>query len=1079
MQVQRKLTSSGKGPYAGIAFKSVAIEICHADADQRICIPKFEVPAHWSYAACEFLARHYVRKSGVPSATQKVAQADMPEWLWPSIAVAGADCSGGEISAKQVFHRLAGAWSYWGWSHGYFDTPEDVLAFYDETCAMLALQMAAPASPQWLNTGLHWAYGLEGEPQGHFFVDAETGSIGKSVNAYVRPQHHHCFIQSVKDELVSDGGIMDLWEREARVFKYGSGAGCNMSSVRGACESVSGSHHSVGLMRFLSIGDKAAAAVKAGGNGLKVDKLVVVDIDHPDVEAFIRWKAEEEHKAASMVTGARQMRKHLSRVFEATRHGDGDARYSPQLNDRLKHAVRQARRAMIPESYITRVLDYARQGFSEIVMPVYGTDEHSPIYLSVGAHQARLAVRVTDAFLHAAQRGECWDLRGRVRGDVVDSPQAEELMDTLAQAAWATGDPGVQFADSINSWNTCAQDGAIRGASPKGEFLFLDDTACDMASLNLLHFVREDGHFDVSGFEHAVRLMTLMLDISITMAQFPSRSIARNTYRYRPMAMNYCNLAALVMRMGYAYDSDEGRALAAAVTALMTGAGYCTSAEIAKELGAFDAFQSNRNAMMHVLKQHHEAAHGRSQHLGSVDVMPPVLEAASVPDAELEEAVRRIWDMALLLGGQYGYSNAQVSAVGMMSNVSRLMDAETISVAPESTLIKFAAQPQGGMRKYVPDYVMDALRALGYSDAKCRDIATHLCGRGSLLHAPAIDHDSLRGHGFGQEQLMRLEEALGHLPDVRLAFDPFVLGERFCREVLKLDDAQLYQADFDLLAHLGYSADEVALANGYACGVGTLDDAPHLDEGDIEVFCVTAASSVEAQLRMMAAVQPFVSGGIAHRVQVNQQAGIDDCRRWMLAAWRMGLKSLSLQRAGSGLHTMLAMDCDDEQDEQVELSMMKPQVLAMKLVQEAAQERRELPLRRGGFTQKAIIGGQTVYLRTGEYSDGRLGEIFIDMPRQTATMRHMVNQFAIGISIALQYGVPLESFVDAFRMSQFGPSGAVEGSPAVDSATSVLDYIFRELSASYLQPDGEDAPMHDRVSAQVLAWERAVAQEVE
>ncbi len=1074
MQVQRKLTVCGQSPYAGIAFKSVAIEVCHVDAQHRICIPKFEVPAHWSYAASEFLARHYVRRHGVPAAVEAVAEEGVPQWLWRCVAAQGADCQGGEISAKQIFHRLAGAWSYWGWTHGYFDTPDDVRAFYDECCAMLAMQMAAPASPQWLNTGLHWAYGLEGEPQGHYFVDAETGSIAASSYAYVRPQHHHCFIQSVKDELVSDGGIMDLWEREARVFQYGSGAGCNMSSIRSSHEAAARSESSVGLMRFLAIGDKAAAAVKAGGSALKVDKLVLVDMDHPDIEAFIQWKAEEEHKAAAMVTGARQMRKHLGRIFEATQHGEGDARFSHMQNDCLKHAIRQAQRAMIPNSYITRVVDYARQGFSEIIMPVYGTDADSAIYLSVGAHQARLAVRVSDAFLQAVERREGWALRARVDDAALSTVRATELMDNLAQAAWATGDPSVQFADTIEAWNPCTADGPIRGSSPKAEFLFLDDTACDMASLNLLRFVREDGHFDVAGFEHAARLMTIMLDISITMAQFPSRSIACNTYRYRPIGLSYCNLAALVMQMGYAYDSDEARSIAAAISAVMTGVGYCTSADMAKELGAFDAFTANRTRMMQVVRQHQEAAYGRSQHLGSVDVMPVVLDVASLPDSELEEAVRRLWDMAVLRGEQYGFSNAQVSAVGTTPNMARLMDADTAGVAPEISLIKYALQPHGGVRKYVPQHVLLALKALGYSDAQRRDIATYMCGRASLLHAPAIDHDALRAKGLGSDELQKLEEALGHCAHVRMAFDPFVLGERFCRDVLQLDDAQCYHAGFDLLAHLGFSADEIAQANAYACGAGSLEDAPHLDEGDLAVFRLSAQMPAEAQLLMMAAVQPFVSGGVSHRICVAQHSSIDACRQWMMQAWKLGLKSLALHRVGSGLHHT-AIELEDEAEDQEPLAMLQPTVLAMQMVRDVTQARRELPLRRGGFTQKAVIGGQTVYLRTGDYPDGRLGEIFIDMPKQTATMRHMVNQFAIAISIALQYGVPLEAFVDAFRLSQFGPSGMVEGSGVVDSATSVLDYIFRELSASYLQPDGEDAPVHDRVSAQVLAWEKQAA----
>lgn len=1091
MQITRYFTTAGASPFAGIAFKTVDIEICHTDPAQRLCVPGFEVPEQWSYAACDYLARHFLRKTGVPVKTRphpaEAEKESVPAWLWPSVAneealnyLPESERYGSEISARQVFHRLAGAWTYWGWRCDYFDTEEDARAFYDECCYLMARQMIAPAAPQWLNTGLHWAYGIDGPAQGHYHIEPSTGRICKSESAYERPQHHHCFIQSVRDDLVNDGGIMDLWEREARLFKYGSGAGCNMSGIRGEHEVLSGGALSGGLMKFLAIGDKAAGAIKPGGIAGTLEKLVIVDIDHPDIENFVRWKTQEEHKAAALVTGSRQMRKYLSAVMQAAavvRTDDGTA-----SQRQLRQAIAGARRALIPESYVTRVLDYVRQGFTEITLPVFEADGQSEIYLTIGAHQAHMAVRVPDLFLKAVETDADWSLVARNKLEPVAQLPAIELLEQLAQAAWATGDPAVQFSDTINSWHGCKAAGQIQASGPRGEFLFLNDTACDIATLNVAAFVDGEGEFTTAAFEHVVRLMVVMLDIAITMAQYPSREIARNTYRFRPIGLSYCNLSSLLMQMGYAYDSDEGRATAAAVTALMTGAGYAASAELARELGAFEAFSENRDGMMHLLWRHHEAAFGRTQYLGSLHVMPQALDHASLADAGLSDAVQRVWDMAMIRGDEYGYSNAQISLIAASAQLVPLMDVQAESVAPLQSLVCLVPHPEGGVQRQVLPGVIGGLRRLGYHDGQIADIARHLSGSASLMLSPAIDHASLREKGFSEEQLVRIEDALNRAPTIRYAFDPFILGEAFCRDTLGLNDAQLHDAGFDLLSHLGYSIEEINTANRYACGAHTIDQAPHISDEDQAVFAVLnwvsqshQTITVSAQLRLMAAIQPFVSGGIAHIVQVRREEPVQQCRDWLLYAWRLGLKSLSLWREGAGLYDQPARSDEKENEELlsenisgiIEEKWKQPwivrhpsvSVAAVHRMPESAIERQTrrapLPTRRAGYTQKAAVGGQTVYLRTGEYPDGRLGEIFIDMPKQNATMRSMVNHFAIAVSIALQHGVPLSSFVDAFRMSQFDPAGHVEGSDNIETATSILDYIFRELSLHYGEAQNE------------------------
>ncbi|HYZ42175.1 MAG TPA: vitamin B12-dependent ribonucleotide reductase, partial [Stellaceae bacterium] len=617
-------TTADQDPYASVPLREASSEIRNPDGSVVFQADGIEVPAEWSQVACDILAQKYFRKAGVPAQLTPVAEDGVPPWLWrrtaDEAALAALDPAvryGGETSARQVFDRLAGTWTYWGWKGGYFDAEDDACAFYDEIRVMLARQIGAPNSPQWFNTGLYWAYGIDGPAQGHYYVDHKSGELRASQSAYEHPQPHACFIQLVADDLVNEGGIMDLWVREARLFKYGSGSGSNFSKIRGDGEPLSGGGRSSGLMSFLRIGDRAAGAIKSGGTTRRAAKMVIVDIDHPDIEAFIDWKVVEEQKVAALVAGSKLAARHLNLIMAACREGT-----DPAKNPALKAEIRAARRAMIPVSYIQRVIQFARQGYTAIEFRTYDTDWESEAYLTVAGQNSNNSVRVPNAFLERVRSDGPWQLTWRTDGTVAKAIRARELWDRIGYAAWASADPGLQFDTTINEWHTCPNSGRINASNPCSEYNFLDDTACNLASLNLMAFRRPDGAFEVAGFEHAVRLWTIVLEISVLMAQFPSKEIARRSYDFRTLGLGYANLGGLLMSMGIPYDSAAGRALGGAVTALMTGSSYATSAEMAGELGAFPGYAENREAMLRVIRNHRRAAHGISAEYEGLSILP-------------------------------------------------------------------------------------------------------------------------------------------------------------------------------------------------------------------------------------------------------------------------------------------------------------------------------------------------------------------------------------------------------------------------------------------------------------------------
>jgi ribonucleoside-diphosphate reductase alpha chain len=1084
MRIERRYTKEGQSPYADIAFRLTVSEIRNPDGSIVFHADNVEVPEQWSQVASDVLAQKYFRKAGVPARLKKVEEESVPSWLWRSVADEQAlaelpekERHGGETSCKQVFDRLAGTWTYWGWKGGYFSSEADARAFFDEHRYMLAMQMAAPNSPQWFNTGLHWAYGIDGPSQGHFYVDFNTGKLTQSATAYEHPQPHACFIQSISDDLVNEGGIMDLWVREARLFKYGSGTGTNFSKLRGEGERLSGGGKSSGLMSFLKIGDRAAGAIKSGGTTRRAAKMVILDADHPDVEQFINWKVVEEQKVANLVTGSKVNQRHLRAILKACVNcaGSGDDCFDPEKNPVLRREIKAARKNSVPDNYIRRVIQFAKQGYKDIEFPIYDTDWDSEAYLTVSGQNSNNTVRVTDEFLKAVEADREWDLFWRTKpGKVAKTVKARELWEKIGFAAWASADPGLQFHTTINDWHTCAASGPILASNPCSEYMFLDDTACNLASLNLLTFHDEKTHaYDIEGYEHATRLWTIVLEISVLMAQFPSREIAQRSYDFRTLGLGYANVGGLLMSSGIPYDSETGRGICAALSAIMTGVCYATSAEMAAELGAFPRYDENREVMLRVIRNHRRAAHGQRSGYEHMTTPPVPLDHAALADAKLSAHAKAAWDRALTLGETHGYRNAQATVVAPTGTIGLVMDCDTTGIEPDFALVKFKKLAGGGYFKIINRAVPEALRVLGYAESQIAEIVAYAVGHGSLGQAPAINHTTLKAKGFTPEAIEKVEKALPTAFDIKFAFNKWTLGAEFLRDEIGIDLEDLAAPNFDLLSWLGFTKREIEAANLHVCGAMTVEGAPHLKPEHYAVFdCANPCGrtgkrylSVDSHIRMLAAAQPFISGAISKTINMPNDATVEHCKEAYLLSWKLGLKANALYRDGSKLSQPLQSQLiadEEEDDDVIEAFLDKPAAaraagLAEKVVEKVVErivvmrERERMPDRRKGYTQKAVVGGHKVYLRTGEYDDGRLGEIFIDMHKEGAALRSLLNNFAIAVSLGLQYGVPLDEYVDAFTFTRFEPSGPVQGNDSIKYATSILDYVFRELAVSYLE----------------------------
>ncbi len=1083
MKVERRYTTADGGAYASVEFRKATSEIRNPDGSVVFRLADIDVPAQFSQVASDILAQKYFRKAGVPKHLKRVEENDVPSFLWRSVAdedklaaLPEDERTGPETDARQVFDRLAGTWTYWGWKGGYFASEDDARAFRDELAHMLATQKVAPNSPQWFNTGLHWAYGIDGPGQGHFYVDYRTGELTRSASSYEHPQPHACFIQSVADDLVNEGGIMDLWVREARLFKYGSGTGSNFSALRGEGEKLSGGGKSSGLMSFLKIGDRAAGAIKSGGTTRRAAKMVVVDIDHPDIENYIMWKVREEEKVAALVTGSKTVSRHLKAILSACVNCEGPEGdcFDPMKNPALKRAVKDAKKAQVPENYVKRIIQFARQGYTDIDFPVYDTDWDSEAYLTVSGQNSNNSVRVTDAFLQAVEEDGEHELTARITGKVVKTVKARELWDKIGYAAWASADPGIQFHTTINDWHTCAAAGAINASNPCSEYMFLDDTACNLASLNLLQFRDAKNSIDIESFEHATRLWTIVLEISVLMAQFPSREIAQRSYDYRTLGLGFANIGGLLMTAGIPYDSSEGRAICGAISAIMTGASYKTSAEMASQLGAFPDYERNAEGMLRVMRNHARAAQGLANGYEGLAVDPVPLDHSSLKDKRLSARAKSVWAEAVELGNKHGYRNAQVSVIAPTGTIGLVMDCDTTGIEPDFALVKFKKLAGGGYFKIINRAVPEALRTLGYSESQIAEIEAYAVGHGNLNQAPAINPGSLRAKGFGDAQIDALNAALGQAFDIKFVFNKWTLGEDFCKETLGLTEEQLNDFSFELLPFLGFSRAEIEEANIHVCGAMTLEGAPFLKDAHLPVFdCANPcgrigkrALSVESHIRMMAAAQPFISGAISKTINMPNNATVEDCGAAYMLSWKLALKANALYRDGSKLSQPLNASLISEEEEEDDIVSEVTEALIAapaparaaevaervveRIVEKVIRDREKLPNRRKGYTQKAIVGGHKVYLRTGEFDDGRLGEIFIDMHKEGAAFRAMMNNFAIAISLGLQFGVPLDEYVEAFTFTRFEPAGMVQGNEAIKNATSILDYVFRELAVSYL-----------------------------
>lgn len=1046
--IPRRYTKAGEDPLEQIQYEVRSSIIRNSDGSIVKEIKHVEVPVFWSQVASDILAQKYFRKAGVP-----LKNADGT----PKFDEEGRPVLGSETSAKQVIRRMAGCWRWWGEEHGYFASTEDARVYQDEMEYMLIHQMSAPNSPQWFNTGLSWAYGITGEPQGHYYVDPKTAEVKLSESAYFRPQPHACFIQSVKDDLVNPGGIFDSITREARLFKYGSGVGSNFSTLRAKGEKLTGGGFTSGMMSWLRIFDRAAGAIQSGGTTRRAAKMVVVDADHPDVEEFIDWKMKEEHKVADLVAGSRIMRENINQIMKVA---VAEKTTDYKGNKKLKIAVRKALQGFVPMNYILRALALTEQGISEMDIATFSTHFEDDAYNTVSGQNSNNSVRVTNDFMRAVENDSDWHMKWRVSGDIAKTVKARHIWNKIGLAAWSSADPGLQYHTTINEWHTCPVDGEINASNPCSEYMFLNDTACNLASINLAHYYdSKTNAFDVEAFRHSVRLWTITLEISVLMAQFPSREIADLSYKYRTLGLGFANLGSMLMTMGVPYDSKEALAIAGTISSIMTGESYAVSSEMAKELGAFVRFEANREPMLRVMRNHRRAAYNASQkEYEGLTITPLGIDERYAPKY-LVEAARQVWDTAVTSGEQYGYRNAQTTVIAPTGTIGLVMDCDTTGVEPDFALVKFKKLAGGGYMKIVNSSVPVALARLGYSDEQISEIEKYCKGRGTLAGAPHINHQTLKAKGFDEEIIEKIEAGLKSAFDIRFVINPFTLGNEALNK-LGLADKQ-NEPGFDVLSALGFEKAEIEAANEYVTGTMTIEGAPHIKEEHLPIFdCANKCGAkgvryiaYDAHVKMMAAVQPFISGAISKTINMPVDATIEEVEGVYMDSWKYCLKAVALYRDGSKLSQPLNSTSSSDEaiiltaDDDVDEKLSQPQIHANYL---ARGVKESLPKRRHGWVQEAVVAGHKIYVRTGEYEDGRLGEIFLDMYKDGAAFRSLLNCFAIAVSKGLQRGIPLQEYVDTFTFTRFEPAGGVQGHDNIKMATSILDYVFRLLGYEYL-----------------------------
>ncbi|MFY8127439.1 MAG: vitamin B12-dependent ribonucleotide reductase [Chitinophagaceae bacterium] len=1003
LQFSRRFTKEGVSPFDLFEYDYRSSVIKNPTGEKVFEMNNVEVPKQWSQIATDILAQKYFRKAGVPQ---------------------GDGTTGRETSAKQVAHRMANCWRVWGERYGYFASSQDAQIFYEELVYSILNQSCVPNSPQWFNTGLHESYGITGKPQGHYYVDPADNQLKKSQNAYERPQPHACFILSVNDDLVNEGGIMDLWVREARIFKYGSGVGTNFSQIRGSGEKLSGGGTSSGLMSFLKIGDRSAGAIKSGGTTRRAAKMVCLDLDHPEVMDFIDWKVKEEDKVAALIAAG----------YDS--HYEGEA------------------------------------------------------YSTVAGQNSNNSVRIPNSFFDALAKGEDWELKARTDGRTMKKIPARDVWEKINYAAWRSADPGTQYDTTINEWHTCPQGGRINASNPCSEYMFLDNTACNLASINLRKFFNEENNsIDVEGLEYISRIWTVVLEISVLMAQFPSQEVAQLSYDYRTLGLGFANLGTILMISGIAYDSEEARGIAGALSAIMTGVAYKTSAEMASFLGAFAKYEENKNDMLRVMRNHRAAAYDADGAYDGLSIKPVGIKAQYCPDALLKAATKA-WDEAVQLGEQFGYRNAQTTVIAPTGTIGLVMDCDTTGVEPDFALVKFKKLSGGGYFKIINGAVPNALETLGYNQDEIKAIEKYAVGAASFEGAPYINKETLIAKGFTAEEVNKVEEGLKSAFHINFAFNKFSLGED-CLRRIGFTEEQLNDFGTVILEELGFTDEEIDAANDYICGTMTVEGAPFLKEEHYPVFDCANKCGTKGQryihahghIKMMAACQPFLSGAISKTINLPNEATIEEIADAYKLSWELGLKACALYRDGSKLSQPLSNKADKKKKKSDDATEVNDEIVAEAQTPEVAfslsdlseedllaeltkrmtaskdtklkralskiVERKALPAKRRGFTQKAKINGQVLFLRTGEYADGTLGEIFIDLAKEGSTLRSLINSFAIAISVGLQYGVPLEEYVEKFIFTKFEPAGMVDH-PNIKTTTSLVDFVFRCLAYEYL-----------------------------
>jgi ribonucleoside-diphosphate reductase alpha chain len=1071
MRITRRFTTQGQDPFSTVKWTKRSSRISNPDGSVVFEMKDAEVPEMWSQLATDIMVSKYFRKAGVPQT------GDMGQRLTTK---EGKPVTGPEKSARQVIHRLAGCWRAWGEKHGYFNTPEDAQAFYDEVAYMMVHQVAAPNSPQWFNTGLNWAYGISGPAQGHFIADPATGKVSLAGDAYTHPQPHACFIQSVSDDLVNEGGIMDLWVREARLFKYGSGTGTNFSNLRAEGELLSGGGKSSGLMGWLRIGDRAAGAIKSGGTTRRAAKMVCLDMDHPDIGDFVNWKVREEIKVAAMVEGLKILKKE-----------DPETR-------------RTAERLGL-------TLDYDFNGES---------------YYTVSGQNSNNSVRVPDAFFDALDAEphsteSTWKTFWRTTGEVARQFEARELWDQIGYAAWRCADPGIQFDSTINAWHTCPSGGRINASNPCSEYMFLDNTACNLASFNVMKFYDSTTRqFDVAAYEHAVDLWTIVLEVSVLMASFPSREIAELSWRYRTLGLGYANLGAMLMQAGIPYDSEEARAVCACLTSIMTGRSYRQSAVMAAQLGPFAGYEADEENMLRVIRNHRLAAHGEarsSDHYERLRIRPVPIDHGLIRSGRINIAnagdllarATQAWDDALAVGQKHGFRNAQVTVIAPTGTIGLLMDCDTTGVEPDFALVKYKKLAGGGSFKIANASVEPALVALGYTPAQVRDILTFLLGTLDLQVPlpPGVKGAQpgqtfaqwLIGKGLNEEDLARITRALPSVFEISFAFATWSLGDAVLHR-LGIDPPKAKaDAGFSVLRALGLSLPQIEALNATICGTQTVEGAPHLRPEHLPVFdCANKCGRTgqrfilpQGHIRMMAAAQPFISGAISKTINLPNEATVADIAACYRLSWELGLKANALYRDGCKLSQPLstkseskASDTQEVSEEDDELGgalEAKEEVaatlgalaasaavgdsvaVAQKVVEIVHRPmRRRLPDTRSSITHKFNVAGHEGYLTVGLYEDGMPGELFLTMAKEGSTIGGLMDSLGTATSVALQYGVPVESLVAKFTHQRFEPAGMTTNQD-IPFAKSLVDYIFRWMGMQFIPGYREaNAPQRSR-----------------